>query len=69
MDAIARGLLGQEPVAMSADQMNALGNMFPFCSLVVFEEQDGKWKVIEDAMPYITYLDFSNAPTIPYASG
>jgi len=68
MDAIARGLLGQEPVAMSAEQMNALGSMFPFCSLVVFEEQDGKWKMIDDAMPYITYLDFSNCPSIPYAA-
>ncbi|KFD48766.1 phosphoglycerate mutase family protein [Trichuris suis] len=67
VDALCRFLQGKPAKDVPRHEMDQMGRQYPYCTVVGFEELTNKtWRLVPNALPPVTYLEFSNRPNTDF---
>ncbi|KRY65009.1 Protein UBASH3A -like protein, partial [Trichinella pseudospiralis] len=68
IDAIGRSLMNKPAIGLSNYELSKMGIHFPYASVVALEETNtnGKWQLMPNVLPPISFLDFSNRVNINF---
>ncbi|KAF8368751.1 hypothetical protein PRIPAC_86580 [Pristionchus pacificus] len=57
---LAVGVLNPKQRQTTTDDLHRIGDRIPYCSTVLFRRQSSYWEPIPDALPPVTYRNFTN---------